>query len=113
MLPHQFRLPSHEVAIVLRDGKKVYTQHLLLRYKPTSNGCARFTCVVSAKREKRAVDRNRVKRLLREAIFQLIKIGVVPCDCVLIATGKLSEMTIVEVTPLVMEIFKRAGVLKG
>ena len=66
-LPRQLRLRrSPDFRTVQRNGSKSVSRHLVVYWVPNPAGC-RFGLTVSRKVGK-AVTRNRVKRLLREAI---------------------------------------------
>lgn len=70
----------------------------------------RFAFVVSVKADKRATERNRMKRMLREAVqhlFPAVRTGV---DAVFVVRGKLPEATH-EVEPLIREVLTKIGVV--
>ena len=69
MLPKAYRLSDHEdIHRVFRLGKKAYGSLFSFVSLANSLEKSRFAIVVSKKTVPRAVDRNRVKRLVREAI---------------------------------------------
>ena len=65
MLAKQFRLPS---SLVLRDAQIIRSDFFTLRYQKNNLPHSRFGFVVSKKIDKRAVVRNRIKRLVRSAV---------------------------------------------
>ena len=69
MLPKAYRLSDHEdIHRVFRLGKKAYGSLFSFATLPNSLDRSRFAVVVSKKISPRAVDRNRIKRLVREAL---------------------------------------------
>ena len=71
MLPSYNRLPSVEIPLLLRAGTRIRGRHIDLVYQKHQMQ-SRFAVVVSAKVDKRAAKRNRMKRLIREAIQQIL-----------------------------------------
>ncbi len=86
MLSSLNRLPSSDISPILRAGIRVRGEYIDFMYKqlqspsrfalrqerrtPLAN--ARFAVIVSAKVDKRATARNRMKRLVREAVQHLL-----------------------------------------
>jgi len=71
MLSSYNRLPSVEIPLLLRNGTRIRGSCIDLVYQ-TKQTKPRFAVIVSAKVDKRAAKRNRMKRLIREAIQQLL-----------------------------------------
>lgn len=72
MLPKVNRLPAAQIRPVLRTGKKRSSDKLQIIYRLTGQPVSRFAFVVSTRIDKRAVARNRIKRLLRESVRHLL-----------------------------------------
>lgn len=69
MLKKDFRITENkDFQIVLKNGRFIHTGNFLLKYIKNNLINSRFGFVVSTKTFKRAVDRNLVKRRLRETI---------------------------------------------
>jgi len=69
MLPSKYRLrSSQEISRVFNDGLTIKSFNLLAKYLPRNFSQPRFALSVSKKEVKKATQRNRLKRLLREAI---------------------------------------------
>jgi len=65
--PKRYRLTkTDEFSSVFGFRRAIRGQWLMLHYQPRSEGSARLGLVVGKKLLKRAVDRNRVKRIVRE-----------------------------------------------
>ncbi len=71
MLSSYNRLPSVEIPPLLRGGTRIRGTCIDLIYQKKQTH-PRFAVIVSAKVDKRAAKRNRMKRLIREAIQQLL-----------------------------------------
>ena len=109
MLPLHHRLPKQEVSPVLRNGIHVRGAFLELVYKKTT-GKPRFAVIVSTKIDKRAVVRNRARRLIRESVHHLLS-TIVPCDGVCIVRKNMSELSQVEVQKIILELFTQAHLI--
>lgn len=107
MLPQSQRLPSFAIAPLMRRGRRVRMGSIECAYALTTMQ-SRFAFVVSVKADKRATARNRMKRMLREAVqhlFPTVRTGV---DAVFVVRGTLPESTH-EVEPLIREVFMKIG----
>ena len=69
---------------IKKDGSKYYSEHLIICIKKSELSYPRIGVIVSKKVSKRAVDRNLIKRRLRE-IFRLNQHNFEPGDMLLIA----------------------------
>jgi len=86
MLKKLYRLTKkNDFDSVFKRGRASYGNNMGVKAADNNLSYSRFGIVVSAKVSKKAVDRNRVKRLIREAIrLNLAKLAVGK-DCVIIA----------------------------
>lgn len=71
MLSSFNRLSSTDIAPLLRTGTRVRGEYIDLTYRRQQTSL-RFAVIVSAKVDKRATSRNRMKRLVREALQHVI-----------------------------------------
>jgi ribonuclease P protein component len=78
---HQ-RLGAAEVSAVLKSGRLTRSARLYLYRSPNSLDCPRLALVVPKRFAPRAVLRNRIRRLAREA-FRLSQVEIGAQDCVL------------------------------
>lgn len=72
MFPKENRLPSYEIPLLFRNGRGVVIDGLQLRYAIRPEQTRRFAVVVPLSVSKKAVVRNRMKRLVRESIRVLL-----------------------------------------
>lgn len=84
MLSKNQRLRSYSAFIATYRQKRVVSDENIILYggknKEEQNYPTRVGFVVSKKIHKRAVKRNRIKRLLRESYANLLKSGEIPCS---------------------------------
>lgn len=77
MLPSEYRIPRQEIALLLRRGLRVRGDGAELVYsiQNTVYGIPtpRFSFIVSTKVDKRATARNRIRRLMSEAVRLYLK----------------------------------------
>lgn len=84
-LPRENRLThASEFARVFEQPLRSGDQYFTVLYRTTDGGCARLGLAVSKKRMRRAVDRNRVKRLIKES-FRLHRSELGSTDVVVMA----------------------------
>jgi ribonuclease P protein component len=83
-LPPAARLRRASDFAALRAGARWQGSHFLLRWRTTSGAGARLGLAVSRKVSKRAVERNRIKRVVRES-FRARREGLPPLDILVIA----------------------------
>jgi len=73
---------------VFKKGKAVKGSFLFIKYKKNELGVSRFGFIVSAKVARKAVDRNRIRRILSEAVRGIIDV-LGSYDIVVFSTGKI------------------------
>ncbi len=67
---HQHRMSVEQMRLVFKTGFRIVDSGLFLFIAPAPDGEHRFMGMVRKKLYKRAVDRNRVRRVLKEAFRQ-------------------------------------------
>jgi ribonuclease P protein component len=112
MLPKLHRLPSVEINNLTRYGKRVSSVLGLFLYKKSDAPVSRFAFVVSKKVDKRAVVRNRLKRIVSESVRYLLPAIKQPIDGVfLVRTGQMEKQKDVEM--IITKIFIQEGLIKS
>lgn len=110
MLSKPHRLPTPDVKQVTRFGRRLTSPHLALMYRNNTVGIPRFAFIVSKKIDKRATERNRIRRLLRESVQQILP-QMAACDGVLVARKNIAALVQTEVNPLVLDLLGKANLL--
>ena len=114
MLPSPNRLRNKsDFARVLKNGKSKNSRFLSLRFIGNDCPFSRLGLLVSKKAFKKANQRNRIKRKLREALranLSLIKPGQ---DLIFIARGGLEKNTLKETEATTFFLLEEAGLAKN
>lgn len=86
MLPKEYRLPKKFTTELFSSGKRIGNQAILAIYRISLEKTPRFLIIIRKKKGQRAVDRNRTKRLVREAIRKQVTMLKTPIDAVILVT---------------------------
>jgi ribonuclease P protein component len=113
-MKHGKRIVSDGLTLITQKNEQDVTR-CALRHKISNTlraplGNARFAFIVSTKIDKRATVRNRIKRLMSEAVrlsMDSIKPGI---DCVVIARRELVGLSMAEVQTRLVDLFRKAGI---
>lgn len=107
MLPTPNRLPSPQIKSVMRRGRRVSVGSVQLIVAHNALGLSRFAFVVPISMDKRAVVRNRVRRLMRESVRLALSVIAPGRDGVfLIRKGLPDEFAAVDT--LIRDLLRRA-----
>ena len=85
---------------------KVPDQKILILARPNELGHPRLGFVISKKNVRRAVKRNRVRRIIRES-FRLNQHNLPAVDMILLARPGLGDMESADLTPLLKKCWSR------
>lgn len=111
MLPIKNRLTrKDDFQKVHRDGKFFSIKGLSLLYRPNDLQQTRIGIVVSKKSLRLATDRNRIKRLLREALRQSFS-AIRPGFDIVIHSKLEKGADLKEIAPSVVSLLKKSGLL--
>jgi ribonuclease P protein component len=110
MLPKQFRLPHHDIADLFKNGAKFYFPEVQFICRKKI-GISRLAIRVPATVCKKAVDRNRCKRTIREFFRHTADKLIVPIDIIIIVRRDLSNITQTEINKLFMEKFHQIKII--
>ncbi len=100
---------GREIKKILNSGKVIKKNNFILIYKKNNLEFPRFAFIASKKFSKRAVDRNRAKRLLKEAVRKrLDKLSKFHYDFIFIAKknilGKKLNDVLNEIDDIILEL---------
>jgi ribonuclease P protein component len=108
MIARTYRLPKNVFSILYKNGKRKYSDNLQCIYIPQKNSYTHFTVVVGKKIHKHAVQRNRMKRIIREAFVHLIPSIQSPIDCLIVVKKDISHLKTqqleIEIQSILIEI---------
>ncbi len=100
---------SSDYSLIFDQGKCHSSLLLNLHYQLTS-GPVRFGLVVSRKVDIRSVNRNRIKRVLREAMRQIFS-DLVPGDYVVVVRHSSRKVSNSELCVALLSLLRRIGAL--
>jgi ribonuclease P protein component len=100
-----------EFDYVRRQGEKHVGRRMLLVVAPTPDGDLRFGIICGKKYSKKAVLRNRARRLLKES-FRLLKNRVRPVHCLFIARNAMRNTGLAEVQKEMLWLLDKARILE-
>ncbi len=118
MLSKKFRLPGNQIPQVIKKGKRFsFSLFNLVIYqrqrdKGTKGQSSCFSFVVSKKISKKAVIRNRTKRLLSESVRLLMPQIKKGHDIIFFAKKALTEEKLQDILPQVEKSLQKAGLFK-
>lgn len=93
MLPAQHRLAkTTDIATVQSRGRRFFTPFFVAKFLSRPKEPTRFAFIVSTKVSKRAVDRNRIKRLMRQTV-RLTLLDFKPGDYAVIVKPSVIKLT--------------------
>ena len=88
MLPSAHRLHKEDIDEVFRKGKPLFVMDIGARFQKNNQNVTKFSFLIAKKYAKKASDRNRFKRLAREAARSLQKKWPKGYNIVVFATKK-------------------------
>lgn len=113
MLAKQNRLPAYLIPQLLKKGRRysasLFTLVAASKRTGLSGSLPRFAFIVSARIDKRAAQRNKLKRRLREAVRTSLETIEKRKDFVFIAKKPLSQASFEELKKEVQKVFLKAG----
>ncbi len=101
---------SKDIKKILSTGKKLIFKDFIIIFQKNNFGYPRFAFIVSKKVSKRAVDRNRAKRLLREIVRKYYRyISDKGFDIIFIARKSIIDKKLQDLESEFQEFLKTLG----
>ena len=112
MLPQANRLRNtKDIEMVFKKGRGVKEGFLFLKFLENNLKVSRFAFIVSRKTARKAVQRNKIKRTLRDIIHKnLLQINI-GFDFVIIAQGVAVSASFEEIREAVVKLLKKAELI--
>jgi len=107
MFPKLNRLPHEAFTRVFQTGKRLKDENFKIVFVPNNLKICHFAVQVGVKIDKRATQRNRMKRLIREAIRKLLPDIKNGFDIVIIAQKNFSEKKEQEIEAVLLDLFRK------
>jgi len=114
MLPKENRLRKEkDHNKVYKKGHRYTCPFFVLLSLPRENKelPSRFSFVVSKKVDKRAVARNRIRRVLKESVRAKLPKIINGYDCIVIGRKDVLGLGVKDILPTVVSVFMKAGLL--
>ncbi len=116
MLPSVNRIPTGDIRRVMKTGRRLPGYGMILIYVRSKEmkvvpSAPRFSFVVSTKVDKRAVVRNRVRRILSESVHHLLDRIAPATDGIILASKELVGLSQKEAEERISAVFTKAGIL--
>jgi len=115
MLPKENRLRTkYDFRRVKRIGEVIYSPYFtLIHARAKDPESLRFGFVASTKFDKRAVSRNRARRLLREAVRKHLPDIKRGRDIILVARERIKEASVEEVSSSLDKVLSKISLLRS
>ncbi len=111
MFAKKNRLPGYKTPQVLNSKTTFHSSFFSLKVLPSDQIDSRIGLIISIKIAKKAVDRNRIKRLLREAIKPHLKNLKPNHDLLFLTKHSVKNKTLKQISPAINSVLKKAKVL--
>lgn len=109
MISKKFKIPKKNIALILQKGESFDSQLFVVRFWENKVGFPRFRIIVSTKFAKKAVDRNRTRRQIYEALRLIVKENpnLHPLDIVLIPKKQILKKEFKEISQIAKELITK------
>jgi len=113
MLPKNNRLTSRkDFSDLKKSGRKYQSLSFALLYKENNQASCRFGIIVSTRISKKATERNKAKRKLRETFFKILPRLSGNFDFLFLTKTDILNRSMSEMEKEVFDLFSRLGLIK-
>ncbi|MDP2643224.1 MAG: ribonuclease P protein component [Candidatus Peregrinibacteria bacterium] len=105
MIAKKFKIPKKHIALILQKGESFDSKLFVIRFWENKIGFPRFRIIVSTKFAKKAVDRNKTRRRIYEALRLIVKENSTlrPLDIILIPKKQILTKEFKEISQIAEE----------
>lgn len=112
MLSKEYRLKKKkDFDRVFRQGRSIYQKECGIHFIKNGLENSRFAFVVSAKIFKKAVQRNRIRRIMSEFVRLNLEKIIPNYDVAIVVRSSIKEQDRKEIKKNIIKIFKKAGLM--
>lgn len=97
---------------IKKHGQSFYLPSIAIRCLKTGRPNSRFGFIVSNKISKKAVERNRIRRRLSEAVGSQLDWVISGVDCVIVVRPAIKRDKYCDIEQKIRKLFQRAGIIK-
>jgi ribonuclease P protein component len=102
---------NNDIVRVLKEGKKLIESFLIIKTLPNDLEETRFAFIVSKKFSKKAVERNRIRRQISEAVKDNLATVKKGTDVVILSMPGSQEWDTEDVKKIVNKLFSKAKLI--
>lgn len=114
MIAKKYRLKRNEIDFILKKGFSLVTGKFIVRYTKNKEKYSKYCAIISKKFYKKAVERNRLKRKIFEALRLLKDTEKTNLNIILIPKKSISEKTnLTEIKEDLAKIIKELNKTNG
>lgn len=111
MLPKKHRLGKNIIPLVLKKGKDFYSDNMRLKAIFGYQKDSAFSFVVSKKVSKKAVERNKIKRITRSITREIIKNVPTGVYCLVFFKPSIAGKKYIAIKDEIIALYKKAKIL--
>ena len=112
MLAQTNRLSARQVEAVIKGGKVFHSPNFTLRFLALKTGQAKIAAVAPAKAVKKAVQRNRMRRLIYEAVRPLLPGLKNDVQTIVLAKSSAVNLNLTDISKELAGLFEKAVLLR-
>ena len=114
MLPKPYCLRKEkDFTLVVKKGKTIFSPEINFKFIKNNLKNSRFGFIVSTKIDKRATVRNKIKRRLREVIYQNLKKIKTGFDIIILTKPAIKNLDFWQIKEKLENLFKRSKLFKN
>lgn len=109
MLPRSQRLPAHFIPLLMKQGRRIDGERIQLLFYPATHN--KYAVIVPTRLSKKAVARNRTKRLIVETLHNRLSTIKSGYYILIMAKRVLATEKLQDIEPEVEELLRKANLI--